>query len=105
MAVGIAPNSNASPVSTRTTRSREPCVSRIRTAVQENDPHALEEAAHALKGSTSTLGARTMQELCAALEDRAGSGDLEGSSALADALDAAFERTRRELEGLRESPA
>ena len=80
-------------------------LSRIRTAVQENDPHALEEAAHALKGSTSTLGARTMQELCAALEDRASSGNLEGSSALVDALEAAFERTRRELEGLRESPA
>jgi hypothetical protein len=46
-----------------------------------------------------------MQDLCAALEDRASSGDLEGSSALVDALEAAFERTRRELEGLRESPA
>jgi PAS domain S-box-containing protein len=80
-------------------------LSRVRTAVQENDPHALEEAAHALKGSTSTLGAHTMQELCAALEDRASSGDLVGSSALVDALEAAFERTRRELEGLRESPA
>jgi CheY-like chemotaxis protein len=80
-------------------------LSRIRTAVQQNDAQGLEEAAHALKGSTATLGAHSMQELCAALEDRATSGALEGSSAVVDALEAAFERTRRELDSLRDSPA
>jgi CheY-like chemotaxis protein/HPt (histidine-containing phosphotransfer) domain-containing protein len=76
-------------------------LTRIRTAVQQNDAQGLDDAAHALKGSTATLGARRMQELCAALEERATSGALEGSSAVVDALEAAFERTRRELDALR----
>ena len=83
-------------------------VSRIRTALQENDARALREAAHALKGSAGTLGAQRIEELCAELEDQASSAsaeNLQGSSARVDALEAAFERARTELEALRRTDA
>jgi CheY-like chemotaxis protein len=74
---------------------------RIRTALQQNDAEALRDTAHALKGSAGTIGAHKMEELCAELEDQASSGSLQGSAPMVDALDAAFERARTELDALR----
>jgi PAS domain S-box-containing protein len=83
------------------TRDAPARLGRIRAAVQQNDAQGVHEAAHALKGSAGTLGARRMHDLCAELEDRAASGALDGAGAILDALEAAYEGTRRELDALR----
>ena len=73
----------------------------MRAALQEADARALQEAAHALGGSASTLGALRMRELCAELEDLSVSGTISGAAEVVQALESAFERARPELEALR----
>jgi HPt (histidine-containing phosphotransfer) domain-containing protein len=80
-------------------------LARIRAALQQNDAQALQDAAHALNGSASTLGVFRMQELCAELEDLAQSGSADGAAEVVQALEAAFERARPELEQLRRAEA
>jgi signal transduction histidine kinase/CheY-like chemotaxis protein len=58
-------------------------VDEMRRAASESDEEALRRAAHALKGSSGTLGAMRVSELCGALEAR--DGEI---SKFRDALDA-----------------
>src|SRR5205807_8693706 len=76
-------------------------LTRIRAALDQKDAQTLQDTAHALKGSTSAVGAHRMEQLCAELEDRAAAEALEGSGVIVQALEAAFERARTELDLLR----
>jgi CheY-like chemotaxis protein len=76
-------------------------IDRIRAAVQENDAQGLENAAHALKGSSGVLGAHRLQQLSAELEDLGHSGNLEGADLVVQALEGAYERARQVLDELR----
>jgi two-component system sensor histidine kinase/response regulator len=52
-------------------------LSAMRQALAEGAPRALEEAAHALKGSAGNLGAAQLAYECAALEILARRGNLD----------------------------
>ena len=51
-------------------------LSRLRQAAQQNDASGLRMAAHTLKSSSNDFGAKTLAELCQAMENRGKSGVL-----------------------------
>jgi len=61
------------------------------------DVHALGLAAHSLKGSSGSMGAKTMAALWAELEDRARNGAIDGIAALLGQLEDEFGRVREAL--------
>jgi CheY-like chemotaxis protein len=69
----------------------------VRDAVVQMNPAALRSAAHSLKGSSGTMGARNMSALCAALENRADSDAVSGSTPLVARLEDEFDRVRAAL--------
>ncbi len=70
----------------------------LRRAVQEGNAGELKRAAHTLKGSSGSLGARGMQELCMRAEALAETGEVAAAGELADALEEEFARVRSVLE-------
>lgn len=50
----------------------------MRRAVEVGDPEALERAAHSLKGSSGTIGAGRLREICRRLEEVAERGSVDG---------------------------
>jgi two-component system, sensor histidine kinase and response regulator len=74
---------------------------RIRAALDQRDPRALQAATHALKGSAGALGAYSVQEVCGQLEEVAESGTVDGAPDIVQALEAALARARSGLEELR----
>jgi PAS domain S-box-containing protein len=64
----------------------------VREAVEKGDAPRLAKAAHTLKGSSASLGARQMACVCAELEAKGKAGDLTSASALLAQLEAEFER-------------
>jgi signal transduction histidine kinase/CheY-like chemotaxis protein/HPt (histidine-containing phosphotransfer) domain-containing protein len=64
-------------------------VAAVRAACDVSDSRALEAAAHKLKGSSSTLGAARVAELCNRLEAIGRGGTTDGAAALADDLESA----------------
>jgi two-component system sensor histidine kinase/response regulator len=59
----------------------------MRSALQQNDMHALERAAHSLKGSSANLAAKTAAEAAQRLEQDAKRGDAVGAEASVAALE------------------
>ncbi len=70
----------------------------LRAAIGSGDAEALRQAAHALKGSSSNLGATRMAELSADLEALARSGELMPAEEAVAHLDAEFGRVRAAFE-------
>ncbi len=75
-------------------------VSLIRKAVGTADDQALRRAAHSLKGSSGTMGAHRMAELCAELETRGRVRALEKAIA-ASGIEAEAAKLEEELESVR----
>ena len=73
-----------------------------RAGLAKQDPSAVEHALHALKSSSAQLGAMQMQRLSERGEMLAGSGSLEGASALLDELEAERERVHAWLTAARD---
>ena len=73
-------------------REARPRISAMQEALHDGDARALEEAAHALRGSSANLGAQAMEGLCLGLEERGRAGDLSDAPSLLDALTVEFER-------------
>jgi PAS domain S-box-containing protein len=73
----------------------------LRAAVERIDADVLRSSAHALKGSSATMGATRMAEMCARLESRGREGTLEGARAIVSGLDSEFTRVRDALEAAR----
>ena len=65
------------------------------------DIHALERAAHTLKGASINVGASALADICAEIEMHARMAQLEGAAELIDRFEAEFSRARRALRGLR----
>jgi HPt (histidine-containing phosphotransfer) domain-containing protein len=59
----------------------------LRDATASGDARELERVAHSLKGSATILGARSLQDLCAALEDATRERHLEPAPALVERID------------------
>ncbi len=72
-------------------------LSALEEAMQKGDAQAVERAAHALKGSSGSMGARGMSGLCARLERAGASGDLSHGFGLLERLEEEFGRVERAL--------
>jgi two-component system, sensor histidine kinase and response regulator len=70
----------------------------LRKVVEAGDIPSVERIAHTLRGSCGNLGARTMEALCAELEETARSGDLRAAQELISSLEEEFGRARLALE-------
>ena len=69
----------------------------ISEAVGHGEASALKQAAYALKGSSTIVGATAMAGLCADLEQSAQQGGMTGAAALAAQLENEFGRVREEF--------
>jgi CheY-like chemotaxis protein len=70
----------------------------LREAVEGGDAKSVEQIAHALKGSSSNMGAKRMAKICAELEYVGASGDLSYAPELLGRLEEEFSRVRPALE-------
>jgi two-component system, sensor histidine kinase and response regulator len=70
----------------------------LRKVVEAGDIPSVERIAHTLRGSCGNMGARTMEALCAELEETARSGDLRAAQELISSLEEEFGRARLALE-------
>jgi CheY-like chemotaxis protein/HPt (histidine-containing phosphotransfer) domain-containing protein len=75
----------------------------LRDAGQRRDAAAVKAAAHSLKGSSMTMGARRLAALCSQIEDHAGRHPTDAvASALMVQLDQEFVKVRTALEAERQ---
>ena len=72
-------------------------VAEILAAVRLDDPLALRNAAHPLKSSSASLGAKTFSEMCQQLEEMGINGDLTGAEEGANTLAFEYEKVRKAL--------
>ena len=72
-------------------------LARMRQALAEADAEPLENAAHALMGSSAVLGAKQLAQICAELERNAQAGDLASGPNLVARLEGEYERVRPAL--------
>jgi two-component system, sensor histidine kinase and response regulator len=73
-------------------------IAALQAAVRADDPHALELAAHALKGDCGYLGARGMESLCTGLTALGRAGTTAGAEVCIDVLEQEYQRVRLRLE-------
>ncbi len=74
-----------------------PKLAALREAVAQEEAKALEQVAHALKGSSASLGALHMASICEEFEAFDRSGDLRHAPGLLSQLEVEFDRVRDAL--------
>jgi len=75
----------------------DPRLDAIRDAIERADQKAISAAAHALKGSSALVGARTMAELCLQIEIASRSGAMAKARMVLTGLVNEAERVRQAL--------
>ncbi len=70
----------------------------MREAIEGDDSQFVHRSAHTLKGSSGSIGAKTMAEICSELEAVGASGDLSRAPELLEQLEKEFGRVRMALE-------
>lgn len=73
-------------------------VDKMKQAVQEADPDALSDAAHALKSASANLGAKRLASLCADAEALGRAGSLEGAPDMVTQISQAYDTVRSAFE-------
>jgi HPt (histidine-containing phosphotransfer) domain-containing protein len=73
-------------------------VAEITDAIMKNDARALRTSAHTLKGSSSCISAKVIQDLAYELEKMANDGDLSNATSIMDKLRSSCERTEVEIQ-------
>ncbi len=73
----------------------------LEESLRRGDARMLEFAAHALKGSSASLGANALADICEALQKAGKQGEIGGAAALVDDVVREMERVRGALAGLR----
>lgn len=73
-------------------------IEEIRQALREADPQSLEHTAHALKGTSGTMGAIRMSAISSELQDVGRSGDLSDASGKVAHLEGEFVQAKAALE-------
>jgi HPt (histidine-containing phosphotransfer) domain-containing protein len=77
-----------------------PRIDRLRNAWSAGNIQEVDRAAHSLKGSAGTIGARRLYEVCRQLDTTGKSGDLAGLATLVDALGVEFGKVEEEIRRL-----
>jgi HPt (histidine-containing phosphotransfer) domain-containing protein len=77
-------------------------VAALRDAIGRNDLAAIGRAAHSLKGTSASLGAGRLSEVCAALELASRQGAVADAPERLAAIETAFHAVSRELEASRD---
>jgi HPt (histidine-containing phosphotransfer) domain-containing protein len=72
-------------------------IARLREALAEGDPQAVEQSAHSIKGSSANLGATKLAEITGHLEGLGRAGALGGAASLVDDIERELERVRMAL--------
>jgi PAS domain S-box-containing protein len=72
----------------------------LHAAAASGDPNELALAAHALKSSSASVGAKRMHSICAALEENALAGRTSGAEASIEQLTAEFQRVMHAYNGI-----
>ena len=80
-------------------------VAMLRTTYEERDTEELRRTAHILKSNGQIFGAGRFSALCRALEERARSGELDGSAELLDRIEREYAALEKTLAALRSTPA
>jgi CheY-like chemotaxis protein/HPt (histidine-containing phosphotransfer) domain-containing protein len=80
-------------------------VATLRTTHEEGDAEGLRRTAHTLKSNGQTFGAGRFSELCRELEQRARSGELDGTAELLDRIEREYAALEESLAALRSTPA
>jgi CheY-like chemotaxis protein len=75
-----------------------PQLAALRDAIEEEDADSVESISHTLKGSSGSMGAKTMAEICAELQEVGASGDLSRAPELFGRLEEEFGRVCPALE-------
>ncbi len=75
-------------------------LSALSEAIGRADAQSLTQVAHSLKGSSATVGAKRMAEVCLRLEELGGSGTVQTAESLLSELEKEFGRARVALEAL-----
>lgn len=70
----------------------------LHDALRRGDAHALERAAHSLKGSSGSLGAARVAALCQRLQEIGRAGMIDGAEPLVDELDHELGEAKAALE-------
>ncbi len=74
-----------------------------RQALASGDHEAVSRVAHTVKGSCRDLGATAMADLCARLEEVAGSNQLHGGEDMLAAIEEEFKKVKKQLQEIRSS--
>ena len=69
----------------------------IRTAIEAQDPTALQRAAHTLKGAAGTIGATALQQCCKDLEGAGKSGVIPEAATALVTLEREYTRLHAEI--------
>jgi HPt (histidine-containing phosphotransfer) domain-containing protein len=77
----------------------------LRAASEQGETEELRRAAHTLKSNGQTFGAARFSELCRELEERARTGDVDGSAELVDRIEREYDALRAALAALRATAA
>ena len=72
----------------------------LRAAVSAGDVSGLADAAHAMKSSSGSVGAKRMHSMAASLEQSARAGRLDGAGAAIEQIAAEFRRVLVAYEGI-----
>ncbi len=72
-------------------------IAAISSAIESADAHAMERAAHTLKGSSASLGAHLLASACLEVEKLGRIGSTAGARELLVRIEREFERVRRAL--------
>ena len=70
----------------------------LRAAASRNDVEAIRRTAHAVKGTSATLGAKRLADECAELERMTRSGDVPDATARVSAVEASYHAAKAALE-------
>lgn len=73
---------------------------RMSKAMVGLDLTVLKDEAHGIKGSSRNMGANSLAELCAVIEDQARAGDSTGFEQKISGVEQLFAAVKAELEGL-----
>jgi PAS domain S-box-containing protein len=77
----------------------------LRSMRERAETEEVRRAAHTLKSNGQTFGASHFADLCRELEERARSGELDGSEELIDRIDREYAEFEKALVALRSTPA